>query len=156
MDKNKWPFCLQWEKFASCLEQYIWLTLCRSRCSWIMKKSAKLILSIKKERMWRTMKGLHENDLLDGKMAYEIWNTNAQGKRNPDFVSKISSELIIPTQKQDFQVARNRSLKMPALCSSVIKRLNGMLGTTKKKRTKQNFTLPQWRSMFLMYVEYCM
>lgn len=101
------------------------------------------------------MKGLHENDLLDGKMAYEIWNTNAQGKRNPDFVSKISSELIIPTQKQDFQVARNRSLKMPALCSSVIKRLNGMLGTTKKKRTKQNFTLPQWRSMFLMYVEYC-
>lgn len=42
-----------------------------------MKKSAKLILSIKKERMWRTMKGLHENDLLDGKMAYEILNTNA-------------------------------------------------------------------------------
>lgn len=48
----------------------------------------------------------------------------------------MSSELTIPTQEQDLGVIINRSMKMPALCSTVIKRLNEMLVITKKGKEK--------------------
>lgn len=66
------------------------------------------------------MEGLYEIELLDDKMADEIWNSNAHDKKKyPNFISKISSELTIPIHEQDFGAVLNRSTKMPALCSPV-------------------------------------
>lgn len=49
----------------------------------------------------------------------------------------MSSELTIPTHEQDLGVVIQRSMKMLGLCLTIIKRLNEILGITKKGKENE-------------------
>lgn len=63
------------------------------------------------------------NDLIINGILNSEWS-DAHGKRNSNFISNMRPELTIPTQEHDLGAIKNRTMKMPTLCSTVIKRLD--------------------------------